>query len=90
MELSILSTSYGFFQNVHIKADEREYEYKAVGVMWFNTVKVSHSLSCLHYLVPFLKPWTNCDHSVCVHLIGHPDTQSEQYVKSLYCQSAFS
>lgn len=33
MELSILSASYGFFQNKCLKADERENEYKAGGVM---------------------------------------------------------
>lgn len=40
-------------------------------------------------LVPLLKPWTNYDDSDCVHLIDHPDIQSEQYVKRLYCQLVF-
>lgn len=48
MELSLLSTSYCFSQNIHINADKKECEYKVEVVMWFNIVKVSHSLSCLH------------------------------------------
>lgn len=49
LELSLLSSSYYFFQNIHIKVDEREHQCKAMGVMWFSSVKeVSHLLSFLH------------------------------------------
>lgn len=37
-------------------------------------------------LLPFLTPCTNHDDSVYVHLIDPPGTQSEQYLKWLYCQ----